>query len=630
AALINFLLSNRNGLGNWDGSTTIPHHELIDTFQIIRSLYDCQKLSHITLQERNEIGNSTLYYWNYNGYASVSEDYTSMNLLHNIITSFELFDRISELNIHSLYTQIKDSYFYTQTQPIANFFSGYLVKSQEFLLVRSYPVEYFSYLVDSIARLSSHKSTFLALDILDTLFKLDDFASQFNLQKLVDDIIITQFLNDSYYESYGGFTSLSYFQENRADYLSSQIFLEYSYYAIKCLELLAEYLELGELNTLGFDEKALYAFIDRNIIETPTMLYFNPKYTNDIDITLRNTYYMIYLIKAIDMYTKNPNKIKNFVLSKLNYNNIENVYYCYKISEILGLNIEFNASAIQTLVHTIYDDDLKEFYKIIDRTSINQEAFLWICEMARNSELIIDATYDHEVYLGGSNKMSASLQNLILRDFGSYITFKFECDQLGTFTFTKSGDNTYSQEILIPLLSENYPEIQGNLCAYEGSILKAEYPVSFTTTYELEKNIAIEREEYIVHMQINSSLISGNTSRHELTYGSAYIQVFIENTLDSLEYFSHNKSTEFSMFTLDYYPLVEGNYRIEIFLDDGFKISNIENMTFYQGIIPVKKNPNIAPAIPLTVTFILVPGAALVITTQQLEKIKKEKLNHSH
>ncbi|MFX0034243.1 MAG: hypothetical protein ACFE9I_01220 [Candidatus Hermodarchaeota archaeon] len=629
-ALFNFLLSNRNALGNWDGSTTIPHHELIDTFQILRSLYDYQELSQLTLEEKDEIGNSTMYYWYYNGYSSVSEDYTSMNLLHTIVLVFDLYDRMSELNIPSLYTQVKDSYFYTQTQPIANFFSGYLEKSREFLLLRSYPVEYFSYFVDRIARLSSHKSTFLALDILRTLFKLDDFASQFDLQKLMNDIIATQFLNDSYYESYGGFTFLPYFQESQSEYLSNKIFLENSYYAIKCLELLEKYLDLGELTTLGFDKNALFGFIDRNIIETPTTLYFNPKYTNDLEITLRNTYYMIYLLKTLDMYIKNTNKIKNFVLANLNYNNIENVYYCYKISEILGLDIEFNTLKVQNLVHTLYDNELKEFYETTDRTTINQEAFLWICEMARNSEIKINAIYDHEAYIGGSNKMSASLQNLILRDFGTYITFKFECDQLGTFAFIKGANNTYSQEILIPLLPENYPVISGKLCAYEGSILKAEYPLSFTTTYELEKKVSIELEEYIIHMQINSSLISGNVSRHELTYGSAYIQVFIENIFDSLEYFSHNKSTKFSMFTLDYYPLVEGNYRIEIFLDDGFQVASIENMTFYQGIILVKKNLDIAPAIPLTVTFILVPGVALVITNRQLEKIKKEKLNHSH
>ncbi|MHA2344220.1 MAG: hypothetical protein ACXADW_20330, partial [Candidatus Hodarchaeales archaeon] len=43
--LVDFLFTNRNSFGFWEQSTTISYHELIDTFQIIRSLNNTSNLN---------------------------------------------------------------------------------------------------------------------------------------------------------------------------------------------------------------------------------------------------------------------------------------------------------------------------------------------------------------------------------------------------------------------------------------------------------------------------------------------------------------------------------------------------------------------------------------------------------
>ena len=107
------------------------------------------------------------------------------------------------------------------------------------------------------------------------------------------------------------------------------------------MELIADYLGLGPIANLGFDDSALATYVVRNVVESPTELYFDVKYSNSVEIALENTYYAIYALKAIDEYNLDSAKIENFVLSHLNYSNVKNLYYSYKISEILGLQINF-------------------------------------------------------------------------------------------------------------------------------------------------------------------------------------------------------------------------------------------------------------------------------------------------
>lgn len=66
------------------------------------------------------------------------------------------------------------------------------------------------------------------------------------------------------------------------------------------MELLTEYLNIGDITFINFDISELYNYLMRRTVETSEILYFQPTYTDDIDILLQNTYYLIYILKTLD------------------------------------------------------------------------------------------------------------------------------------------------------------------------------------------------------------------------------------------------------------------------------------------------------------------------------------------
>ncbi|KKK82094.1 hypothetical protein LCGC14_2806830, partial [marine sediment metagenome] len=298
--VITFILGNRNSFGNWDQSTTIPHHELIDIYQIIRSLKNAGILTQLTLLEKKEIADSINNYQHYGSYSPISEDYMSMSLIYTITSSFDLFDRISGLDIYDIYLKIKNSYSDSYE---TGSFNGYLTDHIGFQGLRSHPIEYYTSgkrnyeHTNQFPQLRSHQSTYYALASLKKLFKLDEFGDTYHLFELFNDIVNTQFLDDSYSDNYGAFTPLWPYEESQAGYLNKKISFEYSYFAIRSLELLGEQLGLGNVSNYGFNANALYMYIDKNIIEEASTLYFSPEYTSDVETILQDTYYMIYILK---------------------------------------------------------------------------------------------------------------------------------------------------------------------------------------------------------------------------------------------------------------------------------------------------------------------------------------------
>ncbi|MFX1317270.1 MAG: hypothetical protein ACFE9T_15515, partial [Promethearchaeota archaeon] len=140
--VIDFILNNHNELGNWDRSTSQKYHELIDNFQIIRSLNDSGVLSLLSEQEKNEIANSILQYKSYQGFSLVSNDHMSLELIHTVVNSFHLYDRISDLDILQLYNIIERCYFYYDFAGYHEF-HGCTNTYQYGMVFRTYPIEYY-------------------------------------------------------------------------------------------------------------------------------------------------------------------------------------------------------------------------------------------------------------------------------------------------------------------------------------------------------------------------------------------------------------------------------------------------------------------------------------------------------
>ena len=487
---LDFVFNNQNSLGIWDGSTEIQYHELIDTFQIIRTIKDCSQLPRLTFADTNQITTTIIeYFFMDQSFSLISMDYTTLNLLNTIITSFDLYGRLPELDLQELYLNIIESYH--GLTPLYHGFWAFLnaeLYANSIVAFRSYPIEFYTegnkIHFKEIEYLISHKSTFYALNSLKTIFKLDDFALTHNLTKLLKDILNTQFLNSSYPEQYGAFSYiLPYEGPLHSEFLSESIYFKYTYYAIKALELLVEQLNIGDLTFLDLNITALQSYINTHIVETSELLYFNPHYTDDYRAILQNTHYMVYVLKAIDMFDLDAQKIRNLVEQNLNYSNIKNIYYSYKIAELLDVNIEFDIDLVQQLVSDIFSQELNEFYLSSQRKVINQEIFLWICEMASLHNHKIVAQYQDEVMLGNHVIIKTSLSNMILSYFDYNISFAFESAQLGYNEFERIENNEFLLNLHIPQRPSNYPSVSGKIYAFNGKFILAELSVSFTTVY---------------------------------------------------------------------------------------------------------------------------------------------------
>ncbi|MFX1345890.1 MAG: hypothetical protein ACFFAI_12340, partial [Promethearchaeota archaeon] len=547
-----------------------------DTFQIVRCLKGTEDIIQLTPEEKDQITNSLALYQSHGAYTILSNDYMSIDLIYSIINSFNLFNKIPDLAVQELYNIIEGAYYDTQME---DSFAQSVNKEGELVsLLRSYPIEYHGY----PKLYYSHKSTYFALDSLQKLFKLDDFALSCNLMPFINSIVNSQFLNSDF-ENFGAFLPQSTLTMLGSEYQNNRIHLEYSYYAIKTLELLVDYLGLGNIVDLSFNKGALYGYLTRNLYEINDMLYFNPHNESDPAIILEHNYYMIYILKALNLFDLDINNITAFIIQNIDYGNIKNIYYCYKIDNVLDLNIEFNVSLTSSLVSTLYSENANGFYESLDNQIINQDIFLWICEMARNDNIYIQCTYKESVKLGSVNTITAYFSNLIFLEYGQLTSVRFESEQFGILDLEKQFDNSYQINFRIPEDPKFYPSVEGNLEIYDHFKLIGQLPISFQTEFEQKIECQPILKEKCVEIYIN---VSRKFSAHfEPVYNS---NIIVDMSLGGTYFGSNNFSREdfedFSQFSFVYEYIVEGEYEFEITLYDEF---------YPQGLFLFKLDENV-------------------------------------
>ncbi|MFX1238030.1 MAG: hypothetical protein ACFE8P_09960, partial [Promethearchaeota archaeon] len=110
---IDSVISNRNGLGNWDDGTIKNNHDLWFTFVITRSLYNSGGLENMTMLELDEVSRSMEYYKTESGgYSLISKDYTSIETLNAVVNSLKMEDMYDDLSLQEqeeIFDQVFDS-----------------------------------------------------------------------------------------------------------------------------------------------------------------------------------------------------------------------------------------------------------------------------------------------------------------------------------------------------------------------------------------------------------------------------------------------------------------------------------------------------------------------------------------
>lgn len=561
--VITFILNNRNSWGIWDESTTVSYHELIDTFQIIRCLKESGEIPQLTLQERDQIASSMDLFQQYNGYSLLSIDYMSNDLINIVVNSFDLFNRISDLDVLGLYSSIKNSYKEDDYFNLYGF-TGSTDMDASYISFRSRPIEYYS----SKNYLFNHKFTFKALDSLKKLFKLDDFALNYNLMDLVDSIVDSQFL-DNNFETYGTFLPLATFTRGTPEFQNNNIHFEYSYYAIKILKMLVEFLNLGNVADLPFNKGALYGYIARNMHIFNDMIYFNPHDETAPEIILEHNYYMVYILKALNLFSLDKNNITQFILQNIDYSNIQNVYYSYKINDILDLDIHFDVNQTSSLISKLYSEEFNEFYLSTDNEKIDQEIFLWVSEMARNDNIYIQCSYQDSVELGSVNSIIARFSNLIFTEYGQLTSVTFESEQFGILNLEKQFDGSYQINFMVPEDPKFYPVVEGTLIIYDYSKIIGQYPISFQTDFQLKAEFLPIKNDGSTEIYVNFSrkFFSGFQPVHNSTIE---VEISLEDEYFETKNFSREDFVDYSQFSLVYKHIVKGNYTFKATFFDEF------------------------------------------------------------
>ncbi|NVM19836.1 MAG: hypothetical protein HWN80_19190 [Candidatus Lokiarchaeota archaeon] len=620
--VVDFILSNRKTPGNWDSSTEYNNHELIDTFQIVRSLKEIGIINQLNSQEKSEIVSSLELYRQFEGYSLLSNDYTSLNLIYTIVNSFVMLRGIAELNISGLYDMIESSY---KGEYDTFGFIACLNLDQRFTNIRSRPIEYYSNgehrYTNITGALIDHKRNYMALDSLIKLYKLDDFDNQYNLMNIFNNIIDSQYLNDGY-DNFGAFHMFK--KVGTPEYQNNFIFFEYSYYAVKTLELLSNYLGLGPLVNLPFNKMALQGYIERNIIETNTTLYFNPQFTTDPYVTLKYTYYMAYILKALNVASLNLNKITQFVLGNMDYDNILKLYYCYKISDLLNLNIEFDLDAAQNIVANLFSDEYYEFFINSEFQELDQESFLWICDLAVSSEFVVNSDYEDSIILGGINTITTSFCNMIFPEYGTDIIVKFESPTLGVFELDRQSDTTYQANIMVPEKTENFPFINGSLKAYKNTAVIGETPVFFRTSLNQIVTPSYKKEANKISFEINitRALISGD---HPVSNSHVFVDLFKENTYIETLQLHRKHFANHSTFTLKHEISSAGTYTynfsiVDEFYTDGFCLFTSQHKFSPPDLLSLEMNGFILGVIGLTSS-----ASVVGVTTNVGNRVKRRR-----
>ncbi len=477
--VLNFILKNRNAWGLWNSSTVFQYHELIDTFQVIRALEESGELSRLSSNEKDQIATSIVSYYQQsdNGYSLLSNDYSSLRFVHTMVKSAVGIYRNSQYDVtfkQYIYDIILSNYENLNGKHLfagaASMFQHSPYSSEIVKNFRSRPIEYYnlgySDKYNELGLCFSHQTTYNALETLYYISMLGEFGSQVDFNDIIANIINTQFIAPSY-DNYGGFVANPVLCENlNNEQKNDFVFLEYTYYAFRTLEILAKQLGLS-LADIGLNEDALITFVDNTAGDSA--IHYDAWYTNEMNTLLRNTYYMVYILNATAPERVDAQKIRNYVVQNLNYSDIKNIYYSYKISEILDLAIPFDTQLTNQLVRDIYDDEFKSFYLTSDRENLSDEVFLWVCDMAHNDPINITAIYPQSVELGSTFNISVYLNNIILDYFGPDISVKFD-SSFEHITLSRESDMSYYGEIYVSDVAEHYPVVTGEIDVSGGPI----------------------------------------------------------------------------------------------------------------------------------------------------------------
>ncbi|MHA1803599.1 MAG: hypothetical protein ACTSU4_03570, partial [Promethearchaeota archaeon] len=386
-----------------------------------------------------------------------------------------------------------------------------------------------------------------------------------------------------------------FFPDNLMKYLGTSlqnkyVYPEHAFYIIKSLDLLATFLGIGNVTDLPLDMDALTTYILHHRFENSTIFCFQPFYTNTTTEILKTTYYFTWILRILDRYDLNSTKIKNYLERVLNYENLENVYYSYKISQLLNLNLEFNYTALRALVTSLYSESQHEFLKTPSSSDVHHEYLAWLTEMAMNSPPKLHVIYSKTIPLEASNTLTAGYFNMVMLENRENITMKFESPQFGLIPLVKQPNGCHEAQIFIPYSSQNYPIISGMIKVYNNLEFQEEVEIFFNTTYEIEYQESHLKNSNNLLIYFNISIVTGFNT-HDLSESFVHVNLSRNNVLIKTLQPNFTHQGNYSEYYLNYTVPEAGTYRFEIYIVNDFESSPIYLFTIKEIFMNILSPP---------------------------------------
>lgn len=634
-ALLSFVLNGRNALGGWSSSSNVQYHELIDTFQVVRSIENAGEINNIPYQELVEISHFVALFRSQEGYAPLSSDYQAISQLNVLATSFRLMDRVSDLPLQFLYDNIESVLFTFYTEN-GKEFGGTTGMYPDRAWFRSYPIEFASRCahdyIPYLNAFSSIKWTSLALETLEAIYKLDDLYYDHDLTHMLNGVINSQFLDDGLLDIFGSFMNSIRMVRFSTTAQAHTVFLENAYHAVHIIDMLSDLLGINQtVSQALLDPEALVHYIAANMVETDE-IYFQPRYGSSPEDILEHTYQALYILRELEEPDVSHAKILTYIENHIDYDNLKSIYFCYKIKEFYGLEFDFDIGATQSLVQVTYNPSENNFFVDTSLDHIDPRAFGWVIEMAKDDDVSMEIQKDDIVYLGGTQNISVSIGNLVLEQLGTYVTVKFHSALLGTRLLAMLPDGSFSTNILIPNEPEYYPLIEGNITVYNGLTMIKQKCISFQTTYDLITSYSWENNSGVILVTLTASQDCANES-DPLLYGTAYGKVYKDDTFLRTFSMTRDDESDSSDFSFSYVPLSHGSFVIELFLNDGYDEVDLEVGEIAFDISsppdPISEPDPLEPdeismSVGMIIGFLSVPGVSVGASVRYFSR-KKHK-----
>jgi hypothetical protein len=184
-------------------------------------------------------------------------------------------------------------------------------------------------------------------------------------------------------------------------------------------------------------------------------------------------------------------------------------------------------------------------------------------------------------------------------------------------------EGIHQGNVYIPTNPEYYPQVTGDIVVYDGLTPIAIYPITIQTTYGIAHSFSWSNTTESLTIVVNASQ-TFEMGDNPLLEGQVHADVYKNDSFYSQLTFTRQDLLRSSIFSLIFTPIQKGEYRLEVYFDDGYMPEEelLAEIIFSTAENNFPKNDHLSGdemglSIGLIAGFIAIPGSGLYITAKK-------------